>query len=88
MAEEAARHAKPEDIARLDAVLAEVGGNTLSMERGWRMHDRRFHTAVAETSATSCWCACVGELFDLRINPYFVQLARHTLDDHGVARRA
>ena len=73
IAEEAARQAKAEDIARLDAVLAEVAGE------GFLMHDRRFHTAVAEILGNGVLVRCVGELFDLRINPYFERLERHTL---------
>ena len=76
MAEEAARNAKPEDIARLDAVLAEVGGNSPRMER-WVALDRRFHRAVVATLGNVVLLRTVGELFDQRINPYFVQLSRH-----------
>ena len=80
VAEEAARNAKPEDIARLDAILAEVGGNTLSMER-WVALDRRFHRAVVATLGNVVLLRTVGELFDQRINPYFVQLSRHLWND-------
>ena len=73
IAEEAARHAKAEDIARLDAVLAEVAGES------FLMHDRRFHTAVAGILGNCVLVRCVGELFDLRINPYFERLESHTL---------
>ena len=78
IAEEAARHPKPEDIARLDAVLAEVADKSFVGE-GFLMHDRRFHTAVAEILGNGVLVRCVGELFDLRINPYFERLERHTL---------
>ena len=76
MAEEAARRAKPEDIARLDAILAEVDGPALSIER-WVALDRCFHRAVVATLGNVVLLRTVGELFDQRINPYFVQLARH-----------
>jgi DNA-binding FadR family transcriptional regulator len=48
VAEEAARSAKPEDIARLDSILAEVGGPALSIEH-WVALDRSFHRAVVAT---------------------------------------
>ena len=80
MAEEAARRAKPEDIARLDAVLAEVGTQPLSIER-WVTLDRCFHRAVVATLGNVVLMRTVGELFDQRINPYFLQLARHIEND-------
>ena len=43
--------------------------------------DRRFHTAIAAILGNSVLERSVGELFDLRINPYFERLARHTEDD-------
>jgi DNA-binding FadR family transcriptional regulator len=79
VAEEAAQHATDADIVRIDGVLAEAlrtslgGDQTLSI-------DRRFHTAIAETLGNAVLARFVGELFDLRINPYFERLARHTLD--------
>jgi DNA-binding FadR family transcriptional regulator len=79
IAEEAARQAKDEDIARLDAVLVEAVGTNLAGD-GFLMLDRRFHTALTETLSNVVLVRCVGELFDLRINPYFERLARHTLD--------
>ena len=80
VAEEAARRAKPEDIARLDAILAEVGGPALSVEH-WVALDRSFHRAVVATLGNVVLLRTVGELFDQRINPYFVQLARHIEND-------
>jgi DNA-binding FadR family transcriptional regulator len=80
VAEEAARRAKPTDIARLDAILAEVGGPTLSVEH-WVALDRSFHRAVVATLGNVVLLRTVGELFDQRINPYFAQLARHIEND-------
>ena len=74
VAEEAARKAGSDDVARLDAVLAEVnapGDRFLAL-------DRNFHTAIAAILGNAVLVRCVGELFDLRINPYFERLARHT----------
>lgn len=79
IAEEAARHAKASDIERLDAILAEAAGLKVDCDETFSL-DRRFHTAIAETLNNSVLVRCVGELFDLRINPYFERLARHTLD--------
>jgi DNA-binding FadR family transcriptional regulator len=76
IAEEAARYAKAEDIAALDSVLKEAADNN----DGFLMHDRHFHTAIAEILGNGVLVRCVGELFDLRINPYFERLARHTLE--------
>jgi DNA-binding FadR family transcriptional regulator len=80
VAEEAARSAKPEDIARLDSILAEVGGPALSIEH-WVALDRSFHRAVVATLGNVVLLRTVGELFDQRINPYFAQLARHIEND-------
>jgi DNA-binding FadR family transcriptional regulator len=81
VAEEAARQAKPEDIARLDAVLAEVDAQgTLNVER-WVALDRSFHRAVAAVLGNVVLLRTVGELFDQRINPYFTQLAKHLEND-------
>ena len=80
VAEEAARRAKPEDIAQLDAILAEVGGHALSIEH-WVGLDRRFHRAVVATLGNVVLLRTIGELFDQRINPYFVQLSRHIWND-------
>jgi len=80
VAEEAARRAKPEDIARLDSVLAAVGKQPLSIER-WVKLDRCFHRAVVTTMGNVVLLRTVGELFDQRINPYFAQLARHVEND-------
>ena len=77
IAEEAARCAKATDIAALDAVLKEAADNN---NEGFLMHDRHFHTAIAGILGNSVLVRCVGELFDLRINPYFERLARHTLE--------
>ncbi|MDX2203651.1 MAG: FadR/GntR family transcriptional regulator [Hyphomicrobiaceae bacterium] len=80
VAEEAARLASDRDIARLDAVLRLVpaalreGDQFLSL-------DRSFHTAIAAILGNSVLERSVGELFDLRINPYFERLARHTEDE-------
>jgi DNA-binding FadR family transcriptional regulator len=79
VAEEAARLAKLEDVARLDRVLAQ-GKRRQKSRDAYLVFDRNFHTAIAETLGNAVLVRFVGELFDLRINPYFEQLARHTED--------
>jgi DNA-binding FadR family transcriptional regulator len=81
VAEEAARQATPEDIARLDAVLTEVAcAPSLGIEN-WVALDRRFHRSVAAALGNVVLLRTVGELFDQRINPYFTQLSRHIETD-------
>jgi DNA-binding FadR family transcriptional regulator len=75
VAEEAARLATPADIARLDAVLAEIGPE-LTREH-WVDVDRRFHRAVVAPLGNVVLLRTVCDLFDQRVNPYFVQLSRH-----------
>ena len=75
VAEEAAVLARAEDIERLDEILIEVdhqhsGDGLIAL-------DRRFHTAIAAILDNAVLERFVGQLFDLRINPYFEQLARH-----------
>lgn len=82
VAEEAARHATPGDVARLDAVLQLVP-DALREGDQFLALDRRFHLAVAAILDNSVLEHSVGELFDLRINPYFERLARHTEDDRS-----
>ena len=79
VAEEAARCATREDVARLDEILAEVGP-VLTIEH-WIDLDRRFHRAVAMPLGNVVLLRTVGELFDQRINPYFAQLSRHICND-------
>lgn len=79
VAEEAAHLAKPADVARLDRVLAQ-GKRRQRSRDAYLVFDRGFHTAIAETLDNAVLVRFVGELFDLRINPYFEQLARHTED--------
>lgn len=79
VAEEAAHLAKSADVARLDRVLAQ-GKRRQRSRDAYLVFDRDFHTAIAETLDNAVLVRFVGELFDLRINPYFEQLARHTED--------
>jgi DNA-binding FadR family transcriptional regulator len=80
VAEEAAARANAADIARLDQVLLEVeqahhtGDELIGL-------DRRFHIAISATLENAVLTRFVGEMFDLRINPMFEQLARHVETD-------
>ncbi|MGD9503167.1 MAG: FadR/GntR family transcriptional regulator [Methyloceanibacter sp.] len=80
VAEEAARRAKPADVAALDAVLAEVEMPPRSRDKRIAV-DRKFHTTIASILGNAVLVRFVGEMFDLRINPYFEQLAAHTETD-------
>lgn len=79
VAEEAARRATPADVDRLDRVLRQ-GKRRLRSRDQYLVFDRGFHTAIADTLGNAVIARFVGELFDLRINPYFEQLANHTED--------
>jgi len=76
VAEAAARVAKPEDIARLDAALADAEAMRPSLE-AWIALDREFHIGVAAVLGNAVLERCVGDLFDQRIHPYFQRLAQH-----------
>ena len=75
VAEEAAARARSEDIERLDEILLEVDHQQSG--DGLIALDRRFHAAIAAILDNAVLVRFVGQLFDLRINPYFEQLARH-----------
>jgi DNA-binding FadR family transcriptional regulator len=96
IAEQAARVATRDDIARIDASL-------LAMEQvehpgeASMVHDRAFHVAIAGSLGNAVLVRVVGELFDQRLNPYFAQLAhyfespgtwRTALDEHRAVREA
>jgi DNA-binding FadR family transcriptional regulator len=76
VAEEVARVARPEDIARLDAALTEAETTRQSREV-WIALDRGFHIGVAAALGNAVLERCIGDLFDQRIHPYFQRLAQH-----------
>ena len=76
IAEQAARVAKPEDIARIDASL-EAMTNTQHPGDASMIHDRDFHVAVAGSLDNAVLVRVVGDLFDQRLNPYFAKLAHY-----------
>jgi DNA-binding FadR family transcriptional regulator len=76
VAEEAARVADPEDVARLDALLDEAEATPLSGD-AWITLDRQFHIGLVVTLGNAVLVRCVSDLFDQRINPYYARLAQH-----------
>ena len=76
IAEQAARVATPEDIARIDASL-EAMANVQHPGEASMIHDRAFHVAVAGCLDNAVLVRVVGELFDQRLNPYFAKLAHY-----------
>ncbi len=96
IAEQAARLAKKDDIARIDASLLAME-NVEHPGEASMVHDRAFHIAVAGCLGNAVLVRVVGELFDQRLNPYFAQLAhyfenpgswRAALDEHRAVRDA
>jgi DNA-binding FadR family transcriptional regulator len=76
VAEQAARQATPEDIARLDDVLDQMQ-RALHPSPGTIRLDRDFHTSVAAILGNAVLVRFIGELFDERINPYFERLSSY-----------
>jgi DNA-binding FadR family transcriptional regulator len=76
IAEQAARVAGREDLERIDAALAAMAAVPHPGEASM-VHDRAFHTAVAGSLGNAVLVRVIGELFDLRLNPYFAKLAHY-----------
>jgi DNA-binding FadR family transcriptional regulator len=76
IAEQAARVATSEDIARIDASLDAMASVQHPGEASM-IHDRAFHVAVAGCLDNAVLIRVVGELFDQRLNPYFAKLAHY-----------
>jgi DNA-binding FadR family transcriptional regulator len=76
IAEQAARVASPEDIARIDASV-EAMATVQHPGEASMIHDRAFHVAVAGCLDNAVLVRVVGELFDQRLNPYFAKLAHY-----------
>ncbi|WP_441238149.1 FadR/GntR family transcriptional regulator [Bradyrhizobium sp. 930_D9_N1_4] len=96
IAEQAARVATRDDIARIDASLVAME-NVAHPGEASMVHDRAFHVAIAGSLGNAVLVRVVGELFDQRLNPYFAQLAhyfespgtwRAALDEHRAVRDA
>ena len=96
IAEQAARVATKDDIARIDESLVAME-NVEHPGEASMVHDRAFHVAIAGSLGNAVLVRVVGELFDQRLNPYFAQLAhyfespgtwRTALDEHRAVRDA
>ncbi len=96
IAEQAARVATKDDVARIDAALVAME-NVDHPGEASMVHDRAFHVAIAGCLGNAVLVRVVGELFDQRLNPYFAQLAhyfenpgtwRTALDEHRAVRDA
>ncbi|MCP3372018.1 FadR/GntR family transcriptional regulator [Bradyrhizobium cajani] len=96
IAEQAARVATKDDVARIDASLVAME-NVEHPGEASMVHDRAFHIAIAGSLGNAVLVRVVGELFDQRLNPYFAQLAhyfespgtwRTALDEHRAVRDA
>ena len=96
VAEEAARQATPEDIARLDDVIGRMERSLHPSPQTLRL-DRDFHTSVAGILGNAVLVRFIGELFDERINPYFERLSSYfenpttwsqALAEHRIVRDA
>ena len=76
IAEQAARVATADDIARIDASLTAMATVQHPGEPSM-IHDRAFHIAVTGSLDNAVLVRVVGELFDQRLNPYFAKLAHY-----------
>ena len=95
-AEEAARRANARDIAALDDVLARMDRQPHPTPKTLEL-DREFHTLVAATLGNDVLVRMIGEMFDLRLKPFFVRLSSHfedrttwqsALEEHRAVRDA
>ncbi|MBB3310469.1 DNA-binding FadR family transcriptional regulator [Rhizobium sp. BK196] len=96
ISEEAARNAGPQDIALLDKALNAMSG-VVEDARAVLVADRAFHTGIAAIVGNATLLRVTGELFDMRMTPYFEKLASHfegpvswrtALEEHRVIRDA
>jgi DNA-binding FadR family transcriptional regulator len=96
VAAEAAALAGPQHIKALDQILSRME-QCKSRNDDWIALDREFHVTIAGILENGVLVRFVGEIFDLRINPYFERLAsyfenantwRHALAEHRLIRDA
>ncbi len=95
IAAEAAVQAGPDDIEKLDKVLARM--KTSNPAESMIGVDREFHTSVAGILGNAVLVRFIGEMFDQRFNPYFERLSSYfenrqswqaAIDEHVVVRNA
>ncbi|MBW9052848.1 FadR/GntR family transcriptional regulator [Rhizobium mesosinicum] len=96
ISEEAAKSARPQDIAVLDEALKAMSG-VVEDARAVLVADRAFHTGIAAIVGNATLVRVTGELFDMRMTPYFEKLASHfegpvswrtALEEHRAIRDA
>lgn len=96
IAAEAALHARPEDVEKLDDVLARMKAGSRASESMISV-DREFHTGVARILGNAVLVRVVGDMFDQRFNPYFERLSSYfenrlswqaAVDEHVAVRDA
>ncbi|MBX4936460.1 FadR/GntR family transcriptional regulator [Rhizobium binae] len=76
IAEEAAGCAKPEGVALLDEALMRMSGGVHEASTVLAA-DRAFHTGIAAIVGNATLVRVTGEMFDMRMTPYFAKLASH-----------
>lgn len=96
IAEEAAKAATPADIAALDDALNSMRG-LVGDPSAVIAADRAFHTGIAAIVRNAALIRVTGEMFDMRMTPYFEKLASHfegpatwlsALEEHQAIRDA
>lgn len=79
IAEEAARLAKPADVAALDEILEKMASKA-NPDHVTIALDRAFHIAIATIPGNAVLVRVVGELFDQRLTPFFERLSSYFED--------
>ena len=96
IAEEAARRATPESMARINEILERME-RSLDNPQVALACDRAFHTAIADIIGNSALNRFTGLIYDKRMTPYFTKLAsyfegphtwRLALEEHKIIRDA
>ncbi|MET0172190.1 MAG: FadR/GntR family transcriptional regulator [Agrobacterium vaccinii] len=96
IAEEAARVATADGVARLDACLQQME-NAIGDPVDMLVQDRAFHTSITDIIGNATLHRFTGQIFDRRMTPYFERLASHfegpktwrlALEEHRVIRDA
>lgn len=96
IAEEAAAHATPRTIARLDDNLREMAAALDDTARAIEL-DGAFHTEIADATGNAVLAKLTTETFHKRMSPYFAQFSayfesprtwRLALEEHGTVRDA
>jgi DNA-binding FadR family transcriptional regulator len=96
IAEEAAMRATPSRIAALDENLQQMA-SVIDDTNAALAVDRAFHTAIAGIVGNAALIRFTGEIYDLRMTPYFEKLASyfegpqswtHAIEEHRAIRDA